>query len=311
VNHYHAYGLLIASDVALPLPPAAPAGEPDLVLRRGAARVVPHERPPGGCLAEIRRPDQTVFYTLTRGDRTVLRYPGLCDFVGDVPFERITAHLHPGADEDLLPVLIAGALLAVHLMLHHELVLHASAVRVDDRALAFVGRSGMGKSTLATALCDLGHALVTDDLLRVDTDLLTYPGATETRLRQSARALANGSAYETADGRLACRPADLVDGPLPLAACVIPYPNREVTEVRTRRLRPAEALLRLSSYPRVLGWTDTTAMAEQFQALGALVERVPVVEAAIPWGPPFADGVLDAVLGLPRQVSPSGHGRPA
>jgi hypothetical protein len=293
---YRAHGLVIESDVELPLPPSPPA-PPDVVLRRRENREVPHERPPGDRLAEVGRPDRTIFYTLARdASHTVLRYPNLCDFVGDASFEHIDVHLHPEADEGLLPVLIAGALLAIHLMLRQELVLHASAVQVEGRALAFVGRSGMGKSTLATALCAKGYPLVSDDLLRVDATLLTYPGATETRLRDSARPLANGTAYETADGRLAVRPSDVVTDPLPLAACVIPQPSRDVTEVSTRRLRPAEALLRLSSYPRVLGWTDQPTMAVTFQALGDLVEQIPVLEARIPWGLPFAPGVLEDLV---------------
>jgi len=287
---YRAHGLLVDSDVPLPLPPGPP-GPADLVLSLAEDREVPHERPPGERLAEIGRPNQTIFYTLARADGVVLRYPGLCDFVGDARFARVAVHPHPGADEGLLPVLIAGALLAMHLMLRAELVLHASAVQAGERAVAFVGRSGMGKSTLATVLSSRGYPLVSDDLLRVDTDLRVYPGATETRLRPGARSLAGGGGYETADGRLAHRPCDLVDGPLPLAACVIPQPSREVTEVSTRRLRPVEALVRLSSYPRVLGWTDPATMSAAFQALGALVERVPVLEATIPWGPPFGAGI--------------------
>ena len=300
---YHAYGLLITSDVALPLPPAPPSGQPDLALHRREDRFVPHERPPGERLAEVGRPDHTVFYTLARDDtRTVLRYPGLCDFVGDQRFTQIAVHLHPGADEDLLPVLISGALLAMHLMLRGELVLHASAIQAGGRAVAFVGSSGMGKSTLAAALCEQGYSLVSDDLLRVDPadggTLLVHPGGTENRLRPAARELAETApaAYETADGRLAARPRELATGPLLLAACVVPLPSRDVTEVVTRRLRPLAALVRLSSYPRVLGWHDPIAMAASFQAMGDLVERVPVFEAAIPWGLPFAPGVLDSLL---------------
>jgi hypothetical protein len=287
---YRAHGLLVDSDVPLPLPPGPP-GHTDLVLSLAEDRVVPHERPPGERLAEIGRPDQTIFYTLARADGVVLRYPALCDFVGDARFARVAVHPHPDADKGLLPVLIAGALLAMHLMLRDELVLHASAVQAGERAVAFVGRSGMGKSTLATVLSSRGYPLVSDDLLRVDADLRVYPGATETRLRHGARSLAGGGGYETADGRLAHRPCDLVDGPLPLAACVIPQPSREATEVSTRRLRPTEALVRLSSYPRVLGWVDPVTMSTAFQALGALVERVPVLEATIPWGPPFGAGI--------------------
>ncbi|MBB4906284.1 hypothetical protein [Actinophytocola algeriensis] len=291
--NYHAYGLHIASDIPLPLPPGG--GVPTLVLRRGEDREVPHERPQGERLAEVSRPDRTIFYTLARGPRTILRYPGLCDFEGDPKLEHVTVHLHPGADEGLLPVLISGAVLAVHLMLHHALVLHASAVDIGGSAVAFVGSSGMGKSTLAAALCGLGCSLVSDDLLRVDGGMV-HPGATENRLRENARELASGDTYETADGRLALRPTALVDAPLPLAACVVPRPSRDVTEVALRRLGTAEALLRLSRYPRVLGWSDAASMATTFQGLGDLVERVPVFEAAIPWGPPFADGVLADLL---------------
>jgi hypothetical protein len=176
-------------------------------------------------------------------------------------------------------------------------------VRAGDSAVAFVGKSGMGKSTLAAALCDLGCTLVTDDLLRVDRvsdRVVAHSGGTENRLRPGARELAAsappGAAHETADGRLALRQRTHVDGVLPLAACVVPHPSREVTSVHTARLRPSAALLRLSHYPRVLGWTDPSSTAHTFQALADLVERVPVFEAAIPWGPPFTDGVLRDLL---------------
>lgn len=296
---YHAYGLRIASAVPLPLP-EGPVDAPDLVLRRGADGPVPATRPEGTRLAEVCRADRTVFYTLARGTRTVLRYPGLCDVVGDRDFRDLTVHRDPAADEGMLPVLIAGTVLAVHLMLRPSLVLHASAVQVGESALAFVGSSGMGKSTLAAALCALGCGLVSDDLLRVDRvadRMVTHPGGTESRLRPSARELAaTGDAYETADGRLASRPRTSVAGTLPLAACVVPRPRKDVTTVTAARLRPSAALLRLSRYPRVLGWTDGASMGHAFQSLADLVERVPVYEATIPWGLPFADGVLTSLL---------------
>jgi hypothetical protein len=306
---YDAYGLRILSDVELPLPPGAGGETADLVVRRGPDRAVPAADPPGRRLAQVCRPDGSVFYTLGRdGDRTVLRYPGLCDFAGDRTLATITAHLHPGADEGLLSVLISGAVLAMHLMLRNELVLHASAVEAAGQAVAFVGSSGMGKSTLAAALCELGCGLVTDDLLRVelaDGAARAYPGGTENRLRPSARKLAEAApasaVRETADGRLALRPRGWSGGPLPLAACVVPRPSREAAEVTVRRLRPSEALIRLSRYPRVLGWTDGDSMGSAFQALADLAERVPVYEATIPWGPPFDDGVLP---GLVRAVIP-------
>ncbi|MGH3903813.1 MAG: hypothetical protein ACRDTE_06445 [Pseudonocardiaceae bacterium] len=308
---YRAHGLVISSAVELALPPGAPAsGMPDLVLRWGVQRPIPPDYPPGSRLAWRSGPDGRVLYSLGRDrDRTVLRYPGLCDFAGDRDLSDVTVHLHPGADPGLIPVLAAGALLAVHLKLRHELVMHASAVRLDGGALAFVGASGMGKSTLAAALCRNGCQLVADDVLRVDlTDtavVRVYPGSTESRLRMNARQLADAAPPDavrpTADGRLALRPRACAGESLPLSACVVPRPTRQAVEVSVRRLPTTPALLRMIQFPRVVGWSEPMSTAREFQALADLVERVPIFEASVPWGPPFRPevlaGLLDAVAG--------------
>lgn len=300
---YHAHGLSVASEIRLPLPEGL-RGPADLVLRCGPDRAVPDVHPPGRRLAALARDDGSLLYSLARdGDHTVLRYPGLCEFSGDRDLVHVTAHLQPGADRGLPEVLAAGALLAVHLLLRGRLVLHASAVRLDGRALAFVGASGMGKSTLAAALCGHGCGLVADDVVRVDAagDVpRVFPGSTENRLRPSAAGLADGAppnaVRDTADGRLALRPRTRVDGPLPLAACVVPRPSRTADAVSVVRVPPARALLRLSSFPRVLGWSEPESAGRAFQALADLVERVPVFEATVPWGPPFRPDVLAALL---------------
>lgn len=305
-HHYRAHGLEIRCAFPLPLPPAPDAADvPDLVLRTGADRPIPGEDPPGCLLGTLHRPDGTILYGLARDQgRTLLRYPGLCEFAGDAGLADVTVHLHPGADAGLVAVLAAGALIAVHLRLHQELVLHASGVCRDDRAVAFVGASGMGKSTLAAALCGAGCVLVSDDLLRVDlTDpakVLVHPGSTENRLRASARRLADtapaGAVRPTADGRLALSAPAWTDEVLPLAVCVIPLPSRTIVDVQVRRLPNPRALLRMICFPRVVGWIEAGSTAREFQSLADLVERVPVFEASIPWGLPFRGEVLHGLL---------------
>ena len=59
-------------------------------------------------------------------------------------------------------------------------VLHASAVAFGDRALALIGASGAGKTSLALAACRLGAELIADDVLaleRREDRLLAHPGA--------------------------------------------------------------------------------------------------------------------------------------
>lgn len=298
---YRAHGLVIASAIELPLPPGEPGDHPpDLTLRLGPERRVPREHPPGDRLAEAGDADNTFFYSFGRdGRHTVLRYPELCEFTGDAELTEVTAHPHLGVDPGLVAVLAAGALLAVHLVLGDRLVLHASAVRRDGRALAFVGASGMGKSTLAAALCRAGCDLVADDVLRVEVNgsAQVYPGSTECRLRPSARGLAQGApARPTADGRLALRPATLAEGTLPLAACVIPLPSRTASEVALKRLTAGQALRLLLHFPRVVGWRETSTLARGFEGLADLVQVVPVYQAQVPWGPPFPPGVLTDLL---------------
>lgn len=73
----------------------------------------------------------------------------------------------PGADESLLRTIILGPILAVLLRQRGLAVLHASSIVFNNSAIAFLGGSGWGKSTLAKAFYDRGHGVVTDDVMAV------------------------------------------------------------------------------------------------------------------------------------------------
>jgi energy-coupling factor transporter ATP-binding protein EcfA2 len=59
---------------------------------------------------------------------------------------------------------LLGPVLAIVCYLRGTLPLHACALRVRGRVIAVAGRSGSGKSTIAAALSQRGHALITDDI---------------------------------------------------------------------------------------------------------------------------------------------------
>ena len=68
-------------------------------------------------------------------------------------------------------------------------MIHASAVVLDHGAIAFLGGSGWGKSTLANAFHREGHDLLTDDVLALDlhqTPPLVRPAFPQQRLWSEA-----------------------------------------------------------------------------------------------------------------------------
>jgi hypothetical protein len=308
---YRLHGYRLLTDVPLPgvLPVQGPGDEPDGTVRiRQAGPTAGRLPSDGDVLADLCDPERRQIYSFTRsGDRLLLRFTGAADVIGDARLRAASAASWPGVDPGVLSVLLPGTVLATRLILDGRLVLHASAFQAGGAAVAVVGRSGMGKSTLAGLALLAGYPLVTDDVLRVDLGTggaRVWPGATEARLRASAHALlpafeATGSVRQTADARTAVgRPAGQPPpgGPLPLRCCVVPFPTRGAREVRVRRLAPFDAMRRLSAFPRVVGWCDPVTGAQQFQLLGDLCERTPVVEAVVPWGPPFQPDLVHRLV---------------
>jgi len=71
---------------------------------------------------------------------------------------------------------VATFTLGVCLNLQGQIAIHANAVDLAGQAVAFVGDSGRGKSTL-TAYCLLqGAGLITDDVFTADAQALAQPG---------------------------------------------------------------------------------------------------------------------------------------
>lgn len=87
----------------------------------------------------------------------------------------------PDLDDPTLRHLLIDHVLPRALHRQGSLVLHAAAVALDGSAVALVGESGRGKSTIALTLSMAGLALVCDDALRV----LPGPAGEEPRVVRS------------------------------------------------------------------------------------------------------------------------------
>lgn len=152
---YRAYGLNIESGCALPLRPAPPGPKPDLaIVYAGAA---PAERPSGPDRRDLRVTDTgwTLRYDNREGGWMAFEYSA-----GD---RRLLASGSVAWEAFEGP--LSGVVCGVLLRLAGSTLLHGACVGFGDRAIAILGASGHGKSTLAGALVALGAALLTEDLL--------------------------------------------------------------------------------------------------------------------------------------------------
>jgi len=284
---YQLHGLLIRSEIPLVAPAGRP-GECDLDVKWGGDRHVGEEAPSGTIVAALDIDERGRYAASETEAGTTIRFFGTCDALIKADCPEVIVYPDPDGRRELIPLLLSGNVLSFVLEMRGACVLHASAVEVDGAAVAFVGPPGAGKSTIAAALVARGLPLVTDDLLRVEAggaEAVCYPGGNEIRLRPGSAGLAEcieGTSSTTDDGRVGVRPASWRNSELSLGAIVIPNLIESAEQVSLRPLSKADALIELSRYPRIYGWTSPRAIARQFRQRTGLVRTTPVFAADIP-----------------------------
>ena len=156
---YHAYNLLIRSDISLPELAAGTSGlaagnAPDVVVRIGT---IDFPRDPPGALgfAVSGSPEDACFYWEELGAYRV------------TAGRTITIDPTPGADTQALRLPLLGMVIGMLLRQRGLFVLHSSAVAMKGGAALFIGNRGYGKSTIAAALHARGHDLLSDDWVAI------------------------------------------------------------------------------------------------------------------------------------------------
>lgn len=99
---------------------------------------------------------------------------------------------------NIIPVLL-GPVMALFLYLKGYLILHGSSVQMGKGAIAFLGYSKLGKSTLAINLYKKGYSLVTDDIIAITFNQfgspLIYPSYPHIRLSNDSLNNINEHSY--------------------------------------------------------------------------------------------------------------------
>lgn len=98
----------------------------------------------------------------------LLRFPNLADFTVSPDGREVVANPVPGLSRQTIEHLYQNQVLPLALSRQFKLVLHASAIEIENFAVAFMGASGQGKSTLAAHFSTRGNRFLTDDGLQLE-----------------------------------------------------------------------------------------------------------------------------------------------
>ena len=129
-----------------------------------------------------------VFYRLN--EHYLVRLVNLADFILTEDGRSATVYPVPGVSDETVEHLYQNIIMPLALSRQYKLVLHGSAVVVDEYAIAFIGESGHGKSTLAADFATSGYSFLTDDGLQIepaDDTFSVHPSHPSIRLWDDSR----------------------------------------------------------------------------------------------------------------------------
>lgn len=210
--------------------------------------------------------DDTGTFDVRIDERTISWYPG------------------PGSTEAAVRADLLGRVMALAAHAEGRLALHASAVSIQGRAVAFLGPKHAGKSTFALALVRAGARLLADDCVVVRFDGASTPraavGVQRPRLwSDSVRALelAAGSSAGEKPTLDPLPPDQLERAEVPLALCYILTPGTghdgaPVTRgARLTSIEAALAFVRFAKLGALLGGTEAPTVLDRATVLARAV----------------------------------------
>jgi hypothetical protein len=254
-------------------------------------------------------------YGHTVGGYHWMHLPELASFRFNGRSEEVLAVSHPAVSPVVIRDAYYRSLLPMALQALGLEGLHASGVRMPQGVIAFCGQKESGKSTIAFALNQRGHALWADDTVTfevADGAVNTIPLPFQIRLRPAAASFL-GQACPTASPTGDWDGADWVGvGPAPLAAvCVlhqVPHPGGK-GPVEAARLSASQALLTVLPHAHCFGLQDAGRKRRMMQQYLELIEQVPVLDIRMQTGlenlSAVVNGIEDSVkevLSLPRRI---------
>ncbi len=293
---YAVYGLSVESAFPLAtLPPAEGDGPVDVRLLRA---------PPGTFAGFDASASATIWYRreLLADGRLYFAIPGVLQAMIAADGGVAQCAPAPSGDPRAFEANVLNFVATAALTLQGEEPLHATVVRLDGRAVAFLGDSGAGKSTLAAFLLAEGAELITDDMLRIaydDGQAMAHPGPPRLKLfdddaRRLLPAAARDAAFNPMSGKLLVEAASSQDDRFPLSA-LFWLDEAPVEAVTVRLVQGAEVLRILLASTLHRDHRPLERTARQLRVLERLAKSVPLFALAYPRRHELLPAVADAV----------------
>lgn len=150
---YFCYGLHVQSELEIPELLSSSRENIDVTIRYGSQHEVEIDHDPDDAYALKRTSDEIALWIPRAGGLRVRKG------------REMTVFPAKHSETEGFRFLVAGVGMGLILCQREVSSLHGSAVSIDGKAVAFVGRKGMGKSTTASIFHKEGHPVITDDVL--------------------------------------------------------------------------------------------------------------------------------------------------
>ena len=226
-------------------------------------------------------PDGTPWMQIFRtASGYLLRFPELADFKVSQDGNTVRGWPVPGVPGPSVQHLYLNQVLPLALSMQDKLVFHASAVEIDGAAVAFMGESGRGKSTLAASFATSGSRFLTDDGLVVENiagEWRILPSHPSIRLWEDSQQaliaagapMASPLSYTSKSRFLAGNDIAFCDQPRRLR-CVYFLGPGVASGLLFERLPAGEALIELVKHSFLLDIEERELLAAHFDELSRL-----------------------------------------
>jgi len=290
--HYQTYGLSLKSAIPFPCPSLDRPGRASVELAHKPAAFFAGARLAAGIPSDAHHwfdcaalPDGSLYF----------RWTGLYEFLLSANGRRLACRAINGAPPDVFPNYLAPQVLSFALLKRGVDPFHATTVVIDEQAVAFLGDSGYGKSSLGAAFLQAGHRLLTDDLLVLTQRrrrFMAQPGPPQVKLfPEIAKTLlgepVNGTPMNAGTNKLVIPlPPDLVSQQAkPLKAIYIlrsPASKQPPKRLTLRTLPGRRACLDLIANTFNVVIMERSRLARQFNLAAKLAAGVPVKSLSYP-----------------------------